>query len=141
VDAARALADLTEISAQIEAAILLDDSGVVLASTTDEHRAAALAEAAHAVLAAADAAAGGPVVQLEADLREGAVFAVRHGARTLVAATRARPTSGLVLYDLRSCLRSLDEAPKPKKRRPRRKQAAAAPAAAPAPVEGTDAPA
>ena len=54
MDAAQALADLTEISSQIEAAVLADAEGAVLASTfPDESRSRQLANAAQALLAAA----------------------------------------------------------------------------------------
>ena len=55
MDAAQALADLTEISAQIEAAVLADHDGSVVASTLgDEAAAKSFAEAAAELLAAAD---------------------------------------------------------------------------------------
>jgi hypothetical protein len=48
------------------------------------------------------------------------VFVVRSGGRTILATTRPDPTVGLVLYDLRSCLRNAaGEAPKPRRSRTR----------------------
>jgi hypothetical protein len=44
----------------------------------------------------------------------------RDGERRIAATTAPDPTVGLVFYDLKSCLRSLDEEEKPK--RPRRKK-------------------
>ena len=124
MDAAAALADLTEISSQVEAAAVLDADGALLASTHgDEPRAARLAETARELLAAAaeaPAATGRELTQLEVALRGGSVFVVRHGGRVVVATTAPDPPSGLVLYDLRACLRALDEAPKPKPRARRR---------------------
>ena len=38
------------------------------------------------------------------------MFAVRSGGRLIAATTRPDPTVGLVLYDLKRCLESLDEA-------------------------------
>jgi hypothetical protein len=125
MDAAQALADLTEISSQIQAAVLFDESGSVHGSTlADAEAAEALAGAAAQLLArvddlARDAAA---VTQLEAATDEGSVFVVRDGARRIAATTGAAPTVGLVFYDLKSCLRGAAEEP-PKPKRARRKKA------------------
>ena len=55
MDAAGALADLTEISSQVEAAVVLDDAGAVVASTLDDaERSARLARAALDLLGASD---------------------------------------------------------------------------------------
>ena len=55
MDAKQALADLTEISSQIQAAVVFDDQGKVAASTLgDSPRADELARAAGGLLAAAD---------------------------------------------------------------------------------------
>ena len=54
MDAAQALADLTEISAQIDGAVLADTSGALVASTfAQEERGKELARAAAELLAAA----------------------------------------------------------------------------------------
>jgi hypothetical protein len=127
MDAAQALADLTEISSQIEAAVLFDESGEIQGSTlSSESAARALADAAGRLLA--DAAAlggeGADVTQLEASVQDGSVFVVRDGARRIVATTGPSPTVGLVFYDLKSCLRGAVEEPRPKRRRaPSRKKA------------------
>ncbi len=52
---------------------------------------------------------GGNAARLQAALAGGSVFVVRAGKRALVAAATADPTVGLVLYDMKSCLRTLDE--------------------------------
>ncbi len=121
MDAAGALADLTEISSQVEAAVVLDDTGAVVASTLDDaERAARLARAALDLLAAADRRfeSGTRVLtQLEAALREGSVFVVREKGRSIVATTSPDPTSGLVFYDLKTCLSSLGELQARPKRR------------------------
>ena len=113
MDAASALADLTEISSQVEAAVVLDDGGAVVASTLDDaDRSARLARAALDLLGAADKRfeSGGRVLtQLEAALREGSVFVAREAGRSIVATTSPEPTSGLVFYDLKTCLRLLAE--------------------------------
>jgi len=119
MDAASALADLTEISSQVEAAVVLDHAGAVIASTLeDPERSALLARAAVNLLGAADKrfeTGGRALSQLEAALREGSVFVVREEGRSIVATTSPQPTSGLVFYDLKTCLRSLAESePKPK---------------------------
>lgn len=109
MDAQHALADLAEISSQIDAAAILDASGSVVASTfADAARAASVGTLAGALLAAASraAGAGGEVVQLEAATAEGSVFLVHDGGRSIVAVTRPAPTVGLVFYDLKSALRS-----------------------------------
>jgi predicted regulator of Ras-like GTPase activity (Roadblock/LC7/MglB family) len=123
VDVAQALADLTEISTQIEAAVLFDAGGAVEGSTlSDEHAAGGLAAAAAQLLDRAEALRSGEaaVTQVEAALGDGAVFVVRDGARRIAATTVANPTVGLVFYDLKSCLRDSQPEEKPK-RTPRRK--------------------
>ena len=122
MDAAGALADLTEISSQVEAAVVFDDDGTVLASTlADGAPSERLARAALDLLGAAGeyASPGGRgITQLEAALRDGSLFVARDQDRSIVATTGAGPTSGLVFYDLKTCLRALGEAPaKPKRRR------------------------
>ncbi len=112
MDAAQALADLTEISSQIECAVLLDADGSVLGSTHSEAgRGERMASAAHELLAAAEEARGDlgrdELVQLEAVTPEGSVFIVRDGGRAVAAVTAPQPTVGLVFYDLKTCLRLL----------------------------------
>ena len=123
MDAAQALADLTEISSQIEAAVLFDESGSVQGSTLASDEAAqAFARSASELLGSAGAfrSAEGNVTQLEASTAEGSVFVVRDGARRIAATTGPAPTVGLVFYDLKSCLRNADdepETPKPTRRK------------------------
>ena len=128
MDVASALADLTEISSQIEAAVVLDAKGAVLASTLAEPETDRLARAAVGLYEAATArfrSTGRSVTQLEAALRGGSVFLVREGDVGIVARTSAGPTSGLVFYDLRTCLRAVAEAeqrkPKPRSRAAKKK--------------------
>jgi len=125
VDAAQALADLTEISSQIVEAAVVAEDGTELASTFgDEHRAQRFVEGVQRLLAEADAvrvARGLPeLTQLEAATRDGSIFVVRDpaAARLVAAATRPEPTVGLVFYDLKHCLRSIEEtAPQTRRRR------------------------
>ena len=57
--------------------------------------------------------------ELEVALPGGSVFVASEGARSILATTAPAPTSGLVFYDLRACLRALDPPPKPKAKRTR----------------------
>jgi predicted regulator of Ras-like GTPase activity (Roadblock/LC7/MglB family) len=120
VDPAQALADLTEISSQIEAAVLAEESGTVIASTfTHAGRAERAARAAAELLRAAEGAGRPGLVQLEAATQLGSVFVVRDGRRILAAATGASPTAGLVFYDLKTTLRLAAEEPAPQAAKPR----------------------
>lgn len=124
MEPAQALADLTEISSQIEAAVLFDESGDVAGSTlADADAAASLARAAGDLLRHADRLGSGDriVTQVEASAPEGSVFVVRDGARRIAAVTGPDPTVGLVFYDLKSCLRDADAEEKPKRRRAAKK--------------------
>jgi predicted regulator of Ras-like GTPase activity (Roadblock/LC7/MglB family) len=135
MDAQQALADLTEISSQIRAAVVFDEQAKVAASTlADDARAEAFARAAADLLAAAEAvqrSSDAPeLAQLEAATAEGSVFVVREGNTRIAATTSAEPTVGLVFYDLKSALRNIDAKPE-RKGRTRRRSAAAEPDAAP----------
>lgn len=120
MDAKQALAELKELSSQVERAVVLDADGSVLASTDDASD--ALTRAALDLLAAAARlhASVEEVTRAEVELGEGGLFVLREGGRTIAATTGANPTSGLVAYDLRTCLQGIDEA-KPKRRRAPRK--------------------
>jgi predicted regulator of Ras-like GTPase activity (Roadblock/LC7/MglB family) len=114
---ADALAHLTEISSQIDAAVVLDKEGTVVAATVDDERAGRMAGAALELFRRADEQREQALVQLDAALEGGSVFVVRDADRLIAATTRAEPTVGLVFYDLKSCLRSLGEAPPEKPKR------------------------
>src|SRR5262249_17763192 len=123
MDAQQALADLTEISSQIQGAVVFDEQGKVAAATLDEGRAAALAEGAGRLLEQADqlkVGAGGPLIQLEAATDEGSVFVVADGPKRIAATTAPDPTVGLVFYDLKSALRSIASKPPARKATPRK---------------------
>jgi predicted regulator of Ras-like GTPase activity (Roadblock/LC7/MglB family) len=125
MDAARALADLTEISAQIEAAVLAGSDGSVLASTFPEpSRGEELARAASELVAAAGEVADGTaeLVQLQAVMPRGSLFVVRDERHLAAAITAPKPTAGLIFYDLKTCLRMLE----PKEAKPAKASAAAA---------------
>jgi predicted regulator of Ras-like GTPase activity (Roadblock/LC7/MglB family) len=122
MDAQQALADLTEISSQIQAAVVFDDTGKVAASTVGNAAAADdLANAAGRLLAAAEEIKTGEsaLTQLEVATGEGSVFVVRDGTTCVAATTAGNPTVGLVFYDLKSVLRSV----KTEAKRPTRKRA------------------
>ncbi len=127
MDAASALADLTEISSQVEAAAVVDADGAVLGSTLpDEPATDRLVQAGIGLFDAATSrfgSSGRSVTQVEAALRDGSIFVVREDGLGIVARTSAGPTSGLVLYDLKTCLRAVAAAkkPKPRRRRPAKK--------------------
>jgi predicted regulator of Ras-like GTPase activity (Roadblock/LC7/MglB family) len=114
-----ALADLTELSAQIEAAVVASPDGEAQASTLPEPAGAAFARAAAELLREA----GDRAVAAEAATGQGSLFAVRDGERLVAAVTGRGAPSGLVLYDLRTCLRRLAEEPeRPRKRAPRKQK-------------------
>jgi len=122
MDAAQALGELMELSSQITTAVVLDaDGGVLAASSEDSSRTAALtATIQELVAAAADLGTEArDVTRVEVELDEGAVFVVREGGHVVGATTGANPTSGLVVYDLRTCAQAIQTS-EPKKRRTRK---------------------
>ena len=122
MDASQALSELLELSSQVDAAVVLGADGAVLAaSSADEAAAGALATSAlELVAAAADLGAEGrEVTRVEVELDGGAIFVVREGDHTVAATTGPSPTSGLVVYDLRTCARAIAPA-EPKRRRARK---------------------
>jgi predicted regulator of Ras-like GTPase activity (Roadblock/LC7/MglB family) len=130
MDAAQALADLTEISSQIEQVAIAGPDGTVVASTfDDDDRAARFVETARRLVDEAERV--GETVslpglaQVEAATLDGSVFVVREGERMIAATTHADPTVGLVFYDLKHCLRSVDAAAAKPKRTRKKKDAAA----------------
>jgi predicted regulator of Ras-like GTPase activity (Roadblock/LC7/MglB family) len=112
MDAAQAIGDLTEISPQVQRVVALAADGSVLGSNlANEAEVARLAEGAVRLVEAAEAMRP-DIQQLEAATVDGSVFVVRDGERTIAATTTPEPTVGLVFYDLKTCLRSIDD-PKP----------------------------
>jgi predicted regulator of Ras-like GTPase activity (Roadblock/LC7/MglB family) len=119
MDAQQAIADLREISSQIQAAVVFDDKGKVAGSTFAEPgRAEELARAAAHLLEQAESVktGDGALSQLEAATAEGSVFVVRDGKTRIAATTAPEPTVGLVFYDLKSALRQVKPAPRPRRR-------------------------
>lgn len=123
MDAEQALRELGELSSQITAAAVLDANGTVLAASSEDPAASGrLATAAlELVAAAADLGSGSrEVTRVEVELDEGAIFVVNESGHTVAATTGPRPTSGLVVYDLRTCAQSIDAAPKKRRARERK---------------------
>jgi predicted regulator of Ras-like GTPase activity (Roadblock/LC7/MglB family) len=117
-----ALADLTEVSSELEAVVLArPDRSVVASTLADDARARTMAENAVGLLEGArDATRGGTdPTQVHVATREGCVFVVRDDRYLLAGVTGSAPTVGLVFYDLKTALRSLEGEPaeKPKRRR------------------------
>jgi predicted regulator of Ras-like GTPase activity (Roadblock/LC7/MglB family) len=123
MDASQALRELMELTSQITAAVVIDADGTVLASAPEDSAAgAALAASTRELVAAASGLGsdGREVTRVEVELAEGGFFVVREGGRTVGATTGPKPTSGLVVYDLRTCAQAIETEP-PKRRRTTRK--------------------
>jgi predicted regulator of Ras-like GTPase activity (Roadblock/LC7/MglB family) len=123
MDATQAIADLTEISPQVQDVVVIAADGSLTGSNLPAEEAAQrLADGARRLLDAAESLRPG-VAQLEAATTTGSVFVVRDGERLIAATTTPEPTVGLVFYDLKTCLRSIEEAkPKPRRRAPAKKK-------------------
>ena len=120
MDATQALGELMELSSQITAAVVLAADGAMVASSSDETASARLADATRDLVGAAADLGGDArdVTRVEVELDEGAIFVVREGDHMVAATTGPSPTSGLVVYDLRTCAQSITA--EPKKRRARK---------------------
>lgn len=109
MDAAQAIADLTEISPQVKDVVVIAADGSLSGSNLPGEAAAQrLADGARRLLDAAEGLRPG-VAQLEAATTSGSVFVVRDGERLIAATTTPEPTVGLVFYDLKTCLRSITD--------------------------------
>jgi hypothetical protein len=117
--AEQALSDLTEISSQVEAAVLFDTKGKVAAATLADGE--PFVRAVQDLLAAAAEARQGSLNQLEASTLEGSLFVVRDGDSYIAATTGPEPTVALVFYDLKTALRSAAPEVPEKKAAPRRR--------------------
>jgi hypothetical protein len=123
MEARQALADLMEISSQVDAAVVAGSGGEVLGATFSDEAARTLAEKAEAILEAAPGSDARTLTQVEAATREGSVFVVRDGETTIAAVTGSAATAGLVFYDLKTCLRALAAPAEEKPKRRARKKA------------------
>jgi len=131
MDAEEAIAELTDISPQVRQVVVVGAGGEVVGTNVEsEARVSALADGARRLAEGADevrAARGlGPAAQLEAATVDGSVFVVREGERTIVATTIPEPTVGLVFYDLKTCVRQIEEPKPPTRRRTKKADDAAA---------------
>jgi predicted regulator of Ras-like GTPase activity (Roadblock/LC7/MglB family) len=116
MDGHEALADLKQISVQIEAAVIADHSGAVQACSPDDAATGELlARLALEIWEAADASrrdlGRDALTQVELSTAQGSVFVVRDPRHVLLATTAPDPTVGLVFYDLKSALHALDGKP------------------------------
>jgi len=136
---ADALAHLTEISTQIQAAVVFDREGTVLGSIVDDDRAGRLAAKALELFRAAEQHGEQELVQLDAAVADGTVFVVRDADRLIAATTGPEPTVGLVFYDLKTCLRGFGEEPAKPKPKAKRAPAKRAPSKRAAPRKKDDA--
>ncbi|MCS7007387.1 MAG: hypothetical protein RMM28_08915 [Thermoleophilia bacterium] len=111
MDARQALEELLQLSSQVRAAVLLAPGGELVAAAPEgTDRAEALARAARELTEAArELHEGVDVTRIEVELDEGALFVVREEGRAAAATTGPRPTAGLVVYDLRTCLDRIGE--------------------------------
>jgi predicted regulator of Ras-like GTPase activity (Roadblock/LC7/MglB family) len=119
MDAAQALTELADISSQIEWALIFDARGDLIEATlADRSRAESLAFGAAALLACSTRVGGperGEPIQVELVYPEGSLLIVRQDDLRILALTSPDPIAGLAFFELRNCLRKLNEA-KPKKR-------------------------
>jgi predicted regulator of Ras-like GTPase activity (Roadblock/LC7/MglB family) len=113
MDPAAAIAELKELSTQIEAVLLAAADGTPVASTMDGPTAARVGGLAVDLVTRADRVRGDlgreGLAQLQAATPEGAVFVVLDGSHMAVATTPPDPTVGLVFYDLKTLLRQVGE--------------------------------
>ena len=120
MDAAQALGELTQLSSQITAAVALGGDGAVLAGSPEDASEPLAASTLELIRAAAELGSDAThPTRVEVELDDGAMFVVREGDVTVAATTGPSPTSGLVVYDLRTCAQAI-VAPEPKKRRTRK---------------------
>ena len=125
MDAARALADLTEVSSQVRGAVIVDAEGAVVASTlaaeTGERAGAAAATLLRAAREMPRESGRAELTQLEAALPEGSVFVVDDGTHAIAAVTDRNPTTGLIFYDLKTALRRAFEEERKERKKPTRR--------------------
>jgi hypothetical protein len=116
MDAVAALAELTERNREIERAALFAADGSPLASTPALDAPALGGDALELLDAASAASSEGAVEHVLVSLEHASVLCVRSSGRVAVAVTGPEPIAGLLVHDLRACLRNLD--PVSRRRRP-----------------------
>ncbi len=106
---AEAIAELKELSTQIEAVVLASRDGHVTASSLHAGAADQVAGSAGSLLGGADEVRRDmgreSLTQVQAVTPDGSVFVVVDGERLAIATTGNDPTVGLVFYDLKTLLR------------------------------------
>src|SRR4029453_6585390 len=104
----QALADLTEISSQIEAAVVFDREGKVIGATLDDGNPAGQLATAATELGRnpQEVKPGSTPTQFEIATTEGSLFVVRDDDTYIAATTGDNPTVGLVFSDLKPPLRN-----------------------------------
>jgi predicted regulator of Ras-like GTPase activity (Roadblock/LC7/MglB family) len=112
----RAAERLSELSADVRAAVLLDAAGSLASATgEDRARARALGELARRLFEEVDRATRDwdtePPEQVEVQTPGGAVFASRTPRWTIAAVAKRGALSSLMLYDLRALLSELEGGP------------------------------
>ena len=113
MDAAAAIAELRELSTQIESVVVAPREGPPIASSVADEDARRMVESARSLADGADQVRRDlgreALSQLQAATPEGSVFVVVDGRRMAVATTGADPTVGLVFYDLKTLLRQIGQ--------------------------------
>jgi predicted regulator of Ras-like GTPase activity (Roadblock/LC7/MglB family) len=110
VDAERALADLLEISRDVEAAAVLDRDWAVVASNLDRGGSEAFAGHVAELVREAERVkpgADGAATSLHASTDAGSIFVVRDREHAIAATAPRAAAAALVLHDLRTCLREV----------------------------------
>jgi hypothetical protein len=112
----RAAERLSELSADVRAAVLLDAAGSLAGATgEDRSRARSLGELARRLFEEVDRATRDwdtePPEQIEVQTPAGAVFASRTPRWTIAAVAKRGALSSLMLYDLRALLGELEGGP------------------------------
>jgi predicted regulator of Ras-like GTPase activity (Roadblock/LC7/MglB family) len=102
---------LVDSSTDVLAAVVLDAAGAVVeTSSEDSGQGRELADLARRLVERADAVSAQPVEQIEVQVADGSVFAVRDPHRVLACVTRRTALPALVLFDLRHALAGLERA-------------------------------
>jgi predicted regulator of Ras-like GTPase activity (Roadblock/LC7/MglB family) len=113
MDATAALAELKDLSTQIEVVVLAYRSGEVKASTAGGAAAERLGKLGAEIVEHADQVrrdlGRDGVSQLQVATPDGSLFIVLDSNLMALATTAPDPTAGLVFYDLKTLLRQIDE--------------------------------
>jgi predicted regulator of Ras-like GTPase activity (Roadblock/LC7/MglB family) len=111
-----AFAEMLDISTDIDKAVLFDPSGVLASNMNDQTQTVAVAQAGEIVRLGEERAAemgSQPFTQLVVETLSGFVFFARELATdgmAMLATGKKGSRVGLVLYDLRTCMRDAREA-------------------------------